>query len=165
MAIFRRALDFSLLDGYTYTLPANNRSALRYAVEDRVKELFPKQLSYVVSSSDTTNNIFKIPFSHLAKAMQKFPGNVQRRNQRALTSLHAEHDQNILRHLNQDFASGITHTAQFTTMATGFRCTHHYTFAKHYKIALVSNNIFNRDIFTSLKIESPRTVAIQLWGI
>lgn len=159
-------LKLSLLAGYTFTLPQTTDPHYVYAVENPGEGFIPKQLSYVVTSSDTTNNILKYRLQHLAKADAEI-------SWKMFSAGMSVRYYSFMRNIDKTFYD-IDQSGTLPSGITEYRAVHNhgdwiadarisYTFAKHYKIALVGSNIFNREYsLRPLKIESPRTIAIQL---
>jgi iron complex outermembrane receptor protein len=161
-----RNISLTVLFGYTYTLPQTTDPHYVYAVENPGEGFIPKQLSYVVTSSDTTNYILKYRFQHLAKIDVEA-------SYKMFTSGFSLRYYSFMQNIDKTFYD-IDKSGTLPSGITNYRAVHNkgdlvadarisYTFAKHYKLALVSSNIFNREYsLRPLKIEPPRTIAIQL---
>jgi outer membrane receptor protein involved in Fe transport len=153
-------LTITTIGGYTYTLPqAVNPNAV-FAMDS-----VPNKMTYVNTSTDTTNNVLKYRFKHIGKV------DVQLTYK--LFSIGGS-----WRYYG--FMQNIDNTFYYfdkTVLPTGikkYRETHRadthiidaragIQASKKMKIAFVVNNVFNLSYsLRPLKIESPRTFALQL---
>lgn len=163
--IFRR-FGLSLLAGYTYTLPQAVDPYYIYAKENPGEGFIPKELNYINTSSDTTDYILKYRFQHLAKADMEI-------TYKALALGVSERYYSFMQNIDKTFYD-IDQTGTLPTGIIRYRETHDhgiwvtdarisYTFMKHYKAALVVNNLFNLEYsLRPVKAEPMRTIALQV---
>jgi iron complex outermembrane receptor protein len=159
-------LTLSLLGGYTFTLPQSVEPEYVYAVEDPGEGFIPKELSYLSTSTDTTDFILKYRMQHIAKMdaeLTRKPWAV------GFSIRYYSFMQNIDKTFYDIDLSG--------TLPTGivdYRAEHHhgtwvtdarisFDFFKHYTAALVVSNLFNLEYsLRPVKIEPMRTMALQV---
>ncbi|MGZ6255326.1 MAG: TonB-dependent receptor domain-containing protein, partial [Bacteroidia bacterium] len=154
--------DFKIdvIAGYTYTLPQSIHPHDVFATDS-----LPNKMTYINTSSDTTNNILKYRFQHIAKVDLQLTykifsiGGSWRYYSFMQNIDYAFYyfDQHIL-------PSGIkkyreTHHSGTNIYDARIGCN----VTQKLKVAFVVNNIFNLSYsLRPLKIESPRTFALQL---
>lgn len=159
-------LGLSLLAGYTYTLPQAVDPDYVYAKENPGEGFIPKDLTYINTSSDTTDYILKYRFQHIAKADAEV-------SYRKWAVGASERYYSFMRNIDKTFYD-IDQTGTLPTGITRYRETHNhgswvtdvrvsYAFMKHYKAALVVNNLFNLEYsLRPVKAEPMRTIALQV---
>jgi iron complex outermembrane receptor protein len=152
-------LTISILGGYTYVLPQAVSPHQVFAVDST-----PQQMTYTFTSTDTTDNVLKYRFKHIAKADLQI---TYKRISIGGSWRYYTYMQNIdltFYRLEPVLHSGIEK----------YRDKHHadthifdarlgVDVTKNLKIAFVVNNVMNLSYsLRPLKIESPRTFALQL---
>lgn len=159
-------IALSLIAGYTYTLPQSVEPHFEYAVDNPSEGFVPKPLSYISTSSDTSNYILKYRFQHIAKIDAEVTW-------RSLAIGISERYYSFMQNIDQTFydidrpgllPTGITGYREAHpngTCVTDLRCS--YQFKKNYHASLIVNNLFNLEYaLRPVKIESMRTIALQL---
>lgn len=158
-------LGVSLLGGYTYTLPQTDDPDYIFATDNPGPDFIPTDLTYANTSTDTSENILKYRFQHLAKMDIEFTW-------KKIAAGFSIRYYSFMRNIDKTF-----YTLDETVLPTGikkyreennngttvmdFRCS--AKFARFYKVAFIINNIMNLQFaLRPLKIESPRTFALQL---
>jgi outer membrane receptor protein involved in Fe transport len=159
-------LGVSLLGGYSYTLPQTADPDYVFATDNPGPDFIPTQLSYSNTSTDTTNNILKYRFQHLGKIDVEFS---YKKVAMGFSVRYYSFMQNIdmtfytldstkvlqtgIRKYREENNSGTTVLDMRISTRIG----------KYYKAALILNNVANLEYaLRPLKIESPRTLAVQL---
>jgi outer membrane receptor protein involved in Fe transport len=159
-------LGLTILGGYTYCVPQSVHPDFVYAQDNPAQGIAPNPLSYAKTSTDTTNNILKYRFQHIAKMdlqlswkMFSVGGSIR----------HYSYMQNIdqafynLDQPNQPGSGIKEYRKKHATGATVYDVRIGWKIAKHYKAAVVVNNLLNLQYsLRPLKIESPRTLALQV---
>ena len=153
-------LKIDIIAGYTYTLPQSIHPHDVFATDS-----VPNKMTYINTSTDTTNNILKYRFQHIAKVDLQLTykifsiGGSWRYYSFMQNIDYAFYyfDQHILpsgiKKYREDHHSG----TNIYDARIGCNVT------QKLKVAFVVNNIFNLSYsLRPLKIESPRTFAIQL---
>lgn len=161
-------LMLTILGGYTYCVPQSINPDYVFAHDNPASGIPPTALTYAKTSTDTTNNILKYRFQHIAKVdlqlswkafsigwstrYYSFMQNIDiafsyldQPNQpgAGLADYRKKHDKGIF-----------VHDARLS-----------YKLSAHYKAALVCNNLMNLEYsLRPLKIEAPRTIALQFSG-
>lgn len=156
----------SILAGYTYNLPQSIHPGNVFAQDNPAIGIPPNQLSFVSTSTDTSNYILKYRFQHLAKAdVEATWKNLSFGGSWRFYSYIKNIDNTfyLLDNPNQP-GSGITkyrETHRKPIQLLDARIS--YMIKKQYKVAVVVNNILNKSYsLRPLKIESPRTICLQL---
>ncbi len=155
----------SLLGGYTYCVPQSINPDQVYATDNPTPGIPPNQLSYAKTSTDTTNNILKYRFQHIAKIDMQL-------SWKFLSIGGDVRYYSFMQNIDQAFynldqpnqpGSGIkAYRLKNDHGITVFDARIGCKFAKHYKAAIVVNNLMNLEYsLRPLKIESPRTIALQ----
>lgn len=160
------SVGLTVMAGYTYTLPQAVEPHFEYAFDNPSEGFIPKPLSYVSTSSDTTNYILKYRFQHLFKIDAEV-------SWKSFALGASERYYSFMHNIDQTFfdldrpgllPTGITRYREVHnngTWVTDMRLS--YVVKKYYRIALVANNIFNVEYsLRPVKIESMRTIALQL---
>lgn len=158
----------SALLGYTYVEPITLTPDSVYAVDSAFGGI-GKPLSYKNSSMDTTDNIMKYRFKHLVK------GDIEFRIYKigiGFSYRYYSKMQNIDKAFEdlEELTEALTFVADLK--AVDYWETHYgfhifdarlsYQASKKQKLSLVCSNIFNVDYsLRPMKIESPRTIALQ----
>jgi len=163
--IFRN-VELSILAGYTYTLPQSVDPHDVYAIENPGEGFIPKQLTYINTSSDTTNYILKYRFQHIAKIDAEV-------SYKVFSVGFSERYYSFMKNIDKTFYD-IDITGTLPTGIVNYRATHDhgtwvsdarvsYAFAKHYKASLVVSNLFNTEYsLRPVKAEPMRTIALQV---
>jgi len=153
--------DFAieLLAGYTYTLPQAVNPHNVFAIDST-----PYEMTYINTSTDTTNNILKYRFKHIAKADIQF---MYKKISFGGSWRYYSFMQNIdytFYLLQPILPTGIEEYRKINNKGSHlFDMRIGYHAAKKIKIAFVINNLLNLSYsLRPLKIESPRTFALQL---
>ena len=166
-----RKTRFDILAGYTYTKPMSTTPDYVYAqtVETPGTLVIPQfsQASYLTTSENTNNNILKYRMQHLIR----IDVGATRGDFNAGLSFRANsHMQNIDKAFSQleqelpaEFNPGINSwRADHTKGDFVFDTRVGYTFSKKHKIALIMNNVLNREYaIRPLAIEEPRVTVVQ----
>ncbi len=159
-------LTLTILGGYTYCVPQSVNPDYVFAHDNPASGITPNQLSYAKTSTDTTNNILKYRFQHIAKMDVQLSWKAF---SLGWSSRYYSFMQNIdmafyyLDQPNQP-GSGIkayrdAHNKGIFVHDARLACK----LSKHYKVALVVNNVMNLEYsLRPLKIEPPRTIALQV---
>jgi len=158
--------NFQFLAGYTYTNPQTLTPSLNYYQPGTgISNL--SSVSYLNSSSDTTNHILKYRLQHLVRAdlaWKRGPFNA------GVSARYNSHMQNIDRIFtdlesspSSGFNPGLTQwRADHTSGDIVFDCRVAYTLHQRHRMAIVVNNAFNREYaIRPLSIEQPRHVMLQ----
>ncbi len=152
-------LSISFLGGYTYTLPQAVHPNEVFAIDST-----PQKMTYIFTSTDTTNNILKYRFRHIAKADLQIKYNI-------FSIGGSWHYYSFMENIDKTFYrlenllhSGIEkYRNEHRTDSHIFDLRLGVDVSKKLKVAFVVNNLFNKSYsLRPLKIESPRTFAIQL---
>ncbi|MBK9730958.1 MAG: TonB-dependent receptor [Chitinophagaceae bacterium] len=159
-------VGLTVIAGYTYTLPQSVEPHFEYAVDNPSEGFIPKPLSYISTSSDTTNYILKYRFQHIAKIDAEV-------SWKSFAFGASERYYSFMQNIDQTFydldrpgflPTGITNYREVHsngTWVTDMRLS--YVIKKNYHIAIVANNIFNLEYsLRPVKIESMRSIALQL---
>jgi outer membrane receptor protein involved in Fe transport len=153
-------LTVNILAGYTYTLPQSVRPHDVFATDS-----LPNKMTYINTSTDTTNNILKYRFEDIAKTDLQI---TYKRFSIGGSWRYYSFMRNI------DYAFYYFDTYIIPSGIKKYRKEHNgptnifdarvgYNISKKFKVAFVVNNIFNLSYsLRPLKIESPRTFALQL---
>ncbi|MEX1188972.1 MAG: TonB-dependent receptor [Bacteroidia bacterium] len=157
--------SLSILAGYTYTLPVALQPDLPYPVK-----LEGKQLTYAWSSSDSTGNLLKYRFQHIAKAdieigRGKWSFGVSARYSSFMRNIDRifEDLDDYLTILQQPAPGLKAYREQNNKGFTIFDTRLSYRLSDVVKLAFVVNNLFNEEYtLRPMSIEAPRTTAIQL---
>jgi iron complex outermembrane receptor protein len=160
------AVGLTVLAGYTFTLPQAVDPHYEYAVDNPSEGFIPKPLSYISTSSDTTNYILKYRFQHIAKADAEV-------SYKAFAVGISERFYSFMQNIDQTFYD-LDRPGLLPTGVKEYRETHDngtwvtdarvsYMIRKQYRVSVVVNNLFNLEYsLRPVKIESMRTVALQL---
>jgi outer membrane cobalamin receptor len=160
----------STLIGYTYIEPISLTPDSIYAYDKGLDGGTPQPLSYKNSSMDTTGNVLKYRFKHMFKLDIEFK--VYKFNFGFSNKYYSK-----MKNIDKAFKSieELTYNGQdfFDVIhATKFWASHYfisvwdarliYNIDKKQRVSIVVNNVFN-EIYSlrPLKVESPRTAAIQ----
>ena len=152
-------MKLDILCGYTYVLPQAVYPNRVYAIDST-----PQAMTYNFTSTDTTNNILKYRFKHIAKAdvqltYKKFFVGASWRYFSPMQNI----DKTFYR-LENVLHSGIEKYRDRNNYGTHiFDARIGAEVTKKLKVSFVVNNVFNKSYsLRPLKIESPRTFALQL---
>lgn len=161
-----RVIQLSLLAGYTYVLPQSIHPSVVFAQDNPATGIPPNQLSYNSTSTDTTDDILKYRFQHIAKidAELSWKGLSLGGSWRYYSYMrNIDNTFYILDHPNLP-GSGIRDYRELHHTGTNvFDARISYTVKSHYKAALIINNVANLSYsLRPLKIEAPRVVMFQL---
>ncbi len=158
----------SILGGYTYCLPQSTTPDLVYATDHPPAGIPPNQLSYAKTSTDTANNILKYRFQHIAKIDAQL-------SWKFLSIGGSVRYYSFMQNIDQAFynldqpnqpGSGIKeYRARNDKGTTVIDARLGCKFQKRYSAAIVVNNVMNLEYsLRPLKMEAPRTIALQLLG-
>jgi len=162
-----KEIGVTLLGGYTYTLPQTSDPHHVFATDNPGPDFIPTPLTYTNTSTDTTDNILKYRFQHLAKADVEI-------SYKIISAGFSIRYYSFMQNIDQTF-----YTLDASVLPTGIRQYRENNskgttvmdfriscrFAKYYKAAFIMNNAANLSYaLRPLKIESPRTFAVQLSG-
>lgn len=165
-----KRFGISALIGYTYIEPINLNPDSIYAYDKGLDGGTPQPLSYKNSSLDTTGNILKYRFKHMFKLdveikIYRFSFGVSNKYYSKMQNIDKAFKVIEETTINGQEFFDIIHVMKYYK-------THYsisiwdarlsYTISDKQKLSIVCNNIFN-EIYSlrPLKIESPRTAAIQ----
>jgi outer membrane receptor protein involved in Fe transport len=159
-------IELTLYGGYTYALPQTTNPGFVYAEESTIPQIKPKQLSYLSTSEDTSNYIMKYRFEHTFKMDAEV-------SWRFLTigadARYYSHMKNIDKTFYDLDKPGILQTG-----ITNYRAAHkkgiwiydarvRFALTKVFAVSVIVNNADNKSYsLRPLKIESPRTTAVQV---
>jgi outer membrane receptor protein involved in Fe transport len=153
-------LTINVLAGYTYTLPQSVNPHNVFAIDS-----LPNQMTYINTSTDTMNNVLKYRFQHIAKTDLQITykifsiGGSWRYYSFMQNIDYAFYyfDQHIIPSGIKKYRKEHSGWTNIYDARVGCNIT------KNFKAAFVVNNIFNLSYsLRPLKIESPRTFALQL---
>ncbi|HUM46320.1 MAG TPA: TonB-dependent receptor [Chitinophagales bacterium] len=159
-------VGLTVIAGYTYTLPQSVEPHFEYAVDNPSEGFIPKPLSYISTSSDTTNYILKYRFQHIAKIDAEV-------SWKSLALGISERYYSFMQNIDQTFYD-LDRPGLLPTGITNYREVHNngtwvtdarisYVIKKNYRVSVVATNLFNLEYsLRPVKIESMRTVALQL---
>ncbi|MEO6168578.1 MAG: TonB-dependent receptor [Chitinophagales bacterium] len=159
-------VGLTIIAGYTYTLPQSVEPHFEYAVDNPADGFIPKPLSYISTSSDTTNYILKYRFQHIAKIDAEV-------SWKSLALGMSERYYSFMQNIDQTFYD-LDRPGLLPTGINNYREVHNngtwvtdarisYVIKKNYRVSVVANNLFNLEYsLRPVKIESMRTVALQL---
>jgi len=159
-------IGLSVLAGYTYTLPQSVDPHYVYAKENPGEGFIPKDLNYIATSSDTTDYILKYRFQHIAKMDAEF-------SYKPFAIGFSVRYYSFMQNIDKTFYD-IDKTGTLPTGIIRYREENNhgswvtdarvsYAFLKHYKAALVVNNLFNLEYsLRPVKVEPMRTIALQV---
>jgi outer membrane receptor protein involved in Fe transport len=161
-----RNIVLSILGGYTYCLPQSVTPNYVYAQDNPSPGLSPTQLSYNHTSTDTTNNILKYRFQHLAKIDVQLSWKDLSVGGSIRYYSYMQNIDKAFYNLDQPNQPG-SGIKEYRTLhdkgVSVFDARLGWKVNMHYKVALVVNNLMNLSYsLRPLKIESPRTIAIQV---
>jgi len=161
-----RDLTLSILAGYTYCLPQSITPDKVYATDNPPAGIPPNQLSYAKTSTDTTNNILKYRFQHIAKVDLQLTWKYLSVGGSVRYYSYMQNIDQAFYNLDQPNQPGsgikeyrLKNDHGITVFDARIGCK----VAKHYKAAVVVNNLMNLEYsLRPLKMESPRTMALQI---
>lgn len=148
-------LTYRILAGYTYILPQVADPHAAFA-QDRNGN----QLTYTLSSSDTTNRILKYRYQHLAK----IDCQVEAKSIHGGFSIrYNDFMQNIDRLFNDQIAGVKTHRARNSKGDIVIDVRAGYSFNKHWQADILVNNLFNREVMIRpAYLAEPRNYALRV---
>ncbi|MEO8148345.1 MAG: TonB-dependent receptor, partial [Bacteroidia bacterium] len=159
-------LAINVLAGYTYVLPQTLSPDKVFATDNPEPGIIPTELTYANTSTDTTDNILKYRFQHLIKADVEL---IYKKISFGISMRYYSFMQNIDKtfyDLDKPYLlpTGITKYREVHDNGSlVFDARISYQFAKHFNVALISNNISNLEYtLRPLKIEAPRTIVLQV---
>jgi iron complex outermembrane receptor protein len=166
-----RKTKFDVLAGYTYTKPISTTPDYIYSQTTQTQGTFVipmfSQASYLTTSENTGNNILKYRMQHLVRIdIGASHGNFNT----GLSFRANSHMQNIDKafsqleqYFNPLFNPGIIPWRESHTKGDFvFDARLGYTFSEKHKVALIMNNVLNREYsIRPLAIEEPRLTMIQ----
>jgi outer membrane receptor protein involved in Fe transport len=161
-----REFEVTLLLGYTYVKPQTLNPGFIFATDSaEAGGGIAAELSYLSTSTDTSDHILKYRFRHQVKADVEI-------SWRRFSIGGSARYYSFMENIDKTF-----YDLDATVLPTGIRAYREKNnkgsmvfdariscrFGKYYSVAFISNNITNLEYsLRPLKIESPRTVAIQL---
>lgn len=158
--------NFQFLAGYTFTDPKTLTPNLDYYQgSEELQGTSP--VSYVTTSSDTTNYILKYRMQHLVRADIAWRRGALNAGFSARYNSHMQNIDKIFTDLEQvpsvGFNPGLTQwRAEHTTGDIVFDCRVAYTIRQKHRLAVVVNNLLNREYaIRPLAIEQPRHIMLQ----
>lgn len=152
------------LGGYTYAMPVSTTPNFVYA---RSQNFGNSPITYLNTSSDTTGNILKYRMVHLVRfdiqaTYEKFAVGMSYRYNSHMMNIDNAFEF-LEENLPNEFNPGIREWRQNNSrgdMVYDARAS--YQFNKHHKVALIMNNVLNREYaIRPLSIEAPRLTTIQ----
>ncbi|MCW3083584.1 MAG: TonB-dependent receptor plug [Bacteroidetes bacterium] len=163
-----KRLGITALIGYTYVEPVSLTPDFVYG-HDHSFGGAGRDLSYANSSMDTTGNIMKYRFKHMVKAdvefkVYRFTFGVSYKYYSRMQNIDKAFEDVEQLTAALDFIDDIKVVNYWKTHNgySLFDARIGYNINKKSKIAIVCNNVFNVDYsLRPLKIESPRTIALQ----
>jgi outer membrane receptor protein involved in Fe transport len=159
-------LTLSILGGYTYCVPQSINPDKVFATDNPAPGIPPNQLTYAKTSTDTTNNILKYRFQHIAKLDVQLTWKFISIGGSVRYYSFMQNIDKAFYNLDQPNQPGsgikayrLLNDKGITVFDARIGCK----VGKHYRAALVVNNVMNLEYsLRPLKIESPRTIACQL---
>lgn len=155
-------LKMTVLAGFTYIKPQALDPNLVYAVDSN---LFPKQLSYVSTSTDTTDYILKYRFTTTAKADISF-------QYKKVSAGFSVRYYSFIQNIDKTFydldqtvlpVGIVKYREEHNGGTTVFDFRFGVAFAKAFNASIIVSNFMNLEYsLRPLKIEAPRTIAIQI---
>jgi outer membrane receptor protein involved in Fe transport len=166
-------VEVNFLMGYTYVMPQTLNPSSVFAIDSaEASGGVSAQLAYNNTSTDTTDNILKYRFRHLVKAdveltYRNFSIGASARYYSFMENIDKTfYDLDKIPGTNIDgvLPTGIIEYREKNNDGSlVFDARISYRFAEKFTVALISNNIANLEYtLRPLKIESPRTIALQL---
>ena len=167
-----RKTKFQLLAGYTYTKPVSTTPDYVYGTSPISTTSIFAYTSYQNTSSDGANNILKYRLQHLIRFdLGCTQGNVNC----GISFRYNSHMQNIDNafQILEDLTASSPPANRFDPGITSWRANHTkgdyvfdarigYTFSEKHRIALIMNNVLNREYaIRPLAIEDPRLTMVQ----
>jgi iron complex outermembrane receptor protein len=160
-------IEVSVLLGYTYALPQTLNPGSIFATDStEASGGIANELAYNNTSTDTTDNILKYRFRHLVKAdIEISYKNFSAGGSARYYSFMQNIDKTFY---DLDKPNGlqtgiIEYREKNNEGSLVFDARISYRFAEKFTVAFISNNIANLEYtLRPLKIESPRTIALQL---
>lgn len=161
-----RDMELRFLAGYTYVKPQTLEPNYVFATDNPPDGILPTELTYVNTSTDTTDNILKYRFRHLVKADVEFSF---KRFTVGASARYYSYMQNIDKLFYDLDQPGLLETGireyreENDEGSLVFDARASVKVGRYYQVALISNNIANLEYtLRPLKIESPRTIALQV---
>ncbi len=162
-----RNISVTVLAGYTYILPQSIDPAYVFAVDSPADGFEPTELAYLNTSTDTTDNILKYRIQHQAKA------DIEISWKKKISVGASWRYYSFMRNIDKTFydldnpgvlPTGIkTYREKNNQGARIFDFRISYSAFRFLKASIIINNAFNTEYtLRPLKIESPRTYAVQL---
>ncbi|HEV7229746.1 MAG TPA: TonB-dependent receptor [Bacteroidia bacterium] len=159
-------IALSILGGYTYCVPQSINPSYVFATDNPSPGSTPTRLSYSSTSTDTSNNILKYRFQHIAKIDVQL-------SWKSISIGGSVRYYSFMQNIDRAFynldqpnqpGSGIKAYRIFHNQGvTVYDARIGWKISQHYKTALVVNNLFNLEYsLRPLKIEAPRTIALQV---
>lgn len=159
-------IELTVYGGYTYVLPQTTNPDYAYAMENTKYPLRPQPLTYLSTSTDTTNYVLKYRFEHTVKLDAElswkfiaFGGDVR----------YYSYMKNIDKTFYDldkpyGFQTGITqYRADHTSGIWLYDARIRFALNKIFSVSFIVNNADNKSYsLRPLKIESPRTMAVQV---
>jgi len=166
-----RKTRFDVLAGYTYTKPMSTTPDYVYAQTTQTPGtlVIPQfsQASYLTTSENTNNNILKYRMQHLIRidvgaTRGAFNSGISFRANSHMQNIDKAFSQ-LEQELPTEFNPGINSwRANHTKGDYVFDARVGYTFSEKHKIALIMNNVLNREYaIRPLAIEEPRVTMVQ----
>ena len=159
-------IELTVYAGYTYALPQATDPNYVYAVENPKYYLTPKQLTYIKTSSDTTDYILKYRFEHTAKLDAELSWKFISVGGDVRYYSHMRNIDKTFYDLDKPygFQTGITeYRAAHTKGIWLFDARVRFILNKVFSLSLVVNNADNKSYsLRPLKMESPRTITAQV---
>jgi outer membrane receptor protein involved in Fe transport len=161
-----RNWNLSILAGYTYTLPQAKDTGYVFAKDNPGDGFTQSELNFANTSSDTTASILKYRFQHLAKADVELAYKI-------ISIGGSWRYYSFMKNIDKTF-NDLDEPYLLPTGIKRYRKKHNgptqifdariaCQATKYLRIAIVVNNVFNLEYsLRPLKIEAPRTIAIQL---
>jgi iron complex outermembrane receptor protein len=168
--VSNKKFGVTALIGYTYVNPVSLTPNKVYAVTSALQGARPDTLSYKSSSIDTTGNVLKYRYKHMIKAdvecrVHAFAVGVSYKYYSKMQNIDkAFEDIESLTQVVSKYTPEIK-VINYWKTHNGFNVFDariSYKLDEKQKLSIVCNNLFNVDyMLRPLKIESPRTIAIQ----
>jgi outer membrane cobalamin receptor len=163
--IFRN-LELTIFGGYTYALPQTTNPDYAYATENTKAPLRPQQLTYISTSTDTTDYVLKYRFEHTAKMDAELTW-------KFFTIGGDVRYYSYMKNIDKTFYT-LDKPYAFNTGITEYRAVHNkgiwlydarvrFALNKIFSLSFIVNNADNKSYsLRPLKIESPRTLTAQV---
>lgn len=160
-------IELNLLLGYTYVLPQTQNANEVFATDNPADGIIPTELTYVNTSTDTTDNILKYRFRHLFKI------DVEAIYKKRFSIGGSMRFYSFMENIDKTFydldqpyllPTGIVEYREVNNSGSMvFDARVGFSINSHFSVSVISNNVANLEYsLRPLKIEAPRTIICQV---